>query len=194
MWLYLHGFESSPASEKAVLVGDFLRQQLTSEQSLARCYQVPAIPATVTATRELLMGLVEQHRQTPISGIVGSSLGGFWAHWLASQLACRALLINPAVYPAQLLQHYAGERIHPYSGERYHLQQADLDGLRQMQTELRDDAELWVLLQRGDETLDYRLAASFYRHQRLTIEAGGNHRFAGFSRYLPALQRFFSAP
>ena len=42
--------------------------------------------------------------------VVGSSLGGFYATWVAEETGCRAVLLNPAVDPARDLAASIGEQ------------------------------------------------------------------------------------
>ena len=47
-----------------------------------------------------------------------------------------------------------------------------------------------VLLQTGDETLDYREAADYYAASICHVEQGGDHSFCHFEKWLPAIARF----
>lgn len=185
MLLYLHGFESSPQSHK-----------VTQLKAFCKLYGIdvhcPQLPASMAATQALLDELVGQ----PWQGIVGSSLGAFWAHYMVSLQqgqfghAARAVLINPAVGPSQSLASYRGTRWHPYLEQTYELEQNAFETLAAMESKLRDDVALWVWLQTGDETLPYQRARRFYHSQRMLVEQGGHHRFDGFERYLPTLLKF----
>lgn len=181
MLLYLHGFESSPISSKAQAVEQLLAER--PESSVL----IPQLPYSMRATKNLLDQIVKEQ---PITAVMGSSLGGFWTHYVASQLGCRGVLINPAVAPGPRFTNYPRERYHPYLKTNYLLSDDDVAALAEAGDKLADNVDLLVLLQRADETLDYRDAAQFYQHQRLIIEVGGDHRFVGFERYLPTLLEF----
>lgn len=186
MLLYLHGFESSPESAKAQLVKAALEDH--PEQLL-----MPQLPASMQATKAMLDAHIEHYA---IGAVMGSSLGGFWSHYVASQImatqqrAIRGVLINPAVKPGPRFAGYEAKRVHPYLQEAYQLGESDIKSLNDAQQSLRQDLDLLVLLQQADETLDYRDAARFYQSQRMLIEQGGNHRFEGLERYLPTLLEF----
>lgn len=188
MLLYLHGFESSPASLKIVATEDFLRRQQLPVNMYA-----PQLPPRMKAIKELIDEVVGGAE--PPQAVMGSSLGGFWTHYAVSQLQlrnipARGVLINPAVHPAELMPAAPTLRQHPYTQEQYTLDKSDQETLVAAEQGLSDQVELLVLLQSGDETLDYRAARERYQHQRMIIEHAGDHSFVNFQRYLPAALEF----
>lgn len=188
MLLYLHGFESSPGSQKIGQTRQFLE-----ERSATIRLEAPQQPASMAAIRSVLDHYVDQSE--PPTAVIGSSLGGFWTHYVVSRLrqrghAVRGVLINPAVRPLAWMPPEAHQRVHPYTQEEYWLGPQDAEVLAAVQGELRDDVELLVLLQAADEVLDARMAQKRYSGQRMIIEQGGDHSFQNFPRYLPAVLEF----
>ncbi len=189
MLLYLHGFESSPASLKIRQTQDYLVSQGQSSELLC----APQLPPRMAAIKAFLDELLNQH---PIHGVMGSSLGGFWTHYVVSQLTrlqrpVRGVLINPAVHPQRLMPaDGVMQRVHPHTHEAYQLDHHDRETLDQVEQLLHPDVDLLVLLQAGDEQLDYREAREYYRRQRMIVEQGGDHSFVDFPRYLPAVLEF----
>jgi predicted esterase YcpF (UPF0227 family) len=113
--LYLHGFRSSPLSIKARIVGGWLAAQ--RPDVVWHCPQLSPSPAA--AVREVLEAIAGWPRAT--TGIVGSSLGGFYATVLAERLGptCRAvLLIRPSI--RRDLTRHIGEITAWHSDERFH--------------------------------------------------------------------------
>src|SRR5512145_1004181 len=110
MLIYIHGFNSSPASAKAQV----LKARLAS---LGRGAELaaPALPPSPVQAAALLDALALQHRG---AALVGSSLGGYYATWLAEKHGMRAVLLNPAVRPYELLGAYLGVQQNLYTGER----------------------------------------------------------------------------
>lgn len=101
------------------------------------------------------------------------------------------MLVNPAVTPYQLLVDYLGPQQNPYSGENYVLEPQHIDELKALDViTITQPQRLWVLLQQGDEVLDYRQAALKYAHCRLTIEANGDHSFCDFERFPATILQF----
>lgn len=181
--IYLHGFNSSPASQKARLL-----IQHCASLGLSDRLQVPALhhdPRQAIASAEALIAAAEQ----PV--LAGSSLGGYYATYLAQRHGLRALLINPAVLVAERFLHYLGPQQNYYSGEHWVLEQQHVDVLAELQTVPPTEAgqfEVW--LETGDETLDWRDAADFYKACIPDVREGGNHGYSRFAERLPELLAF----
>ncbi len=190
--IYLHGFLSSPQSFKCQL----MREHLAADHPRI-VYCAPQVSPYPEIAKQSLLTLVGNFRQGagcgPI-GLVGSSMGGFWASYLAERYQLPAVLVNPAVHPSRFMPDYLGQTLKPYSGEpqEYRLTPADVDTMRRLETELQQPlrGRYWLLAQRGDETLDCREAEDFYRGQRQTVEGGGDHGFQGFARYCEPIVEF----
>ena len=182
--LYLHGFNSSPRSIKARLMGEHLAR-LRPDIRLV-CPQLAATPAAAWSQIAAICDGLEG----PF-GVAGSSLGGFWATRVAELYGVRAVVINPAVNPHILLGDWLGEQLNPYTGERYVLtagHMAELAALRVNEPSCLE--RIWLLQQQGDEVLDYREALDYYRFARVCIQKGGDHSFIGFEHYCAQIIRF----
>jgi len=183
--LYLHGFLSSPASAKAQQARDYC-------QSRGLELDVPLINQPPTAAIEALRSrLSEGLARHGDAALIGSSLGGYYATYLAQAFDLPAALVNPAVYPYRLLQDYLGEQRNIYSGEVQQVTAEQVKELRAIEVEtLRQPENFLVMLQTGDETLDYREAPAKYAGAQLEITQGGDHSFQGFERQLPRILDF----
>ncbi|MFT6735456.1 MAG: putative esterase YcpF (UPF0227 family), partial [Polaribacter sp.] len=123
--------------------------------------------------------------------VMGSSLGGFYATYLAEQENIKAVLINPAVRPYELFDKYLGPNEHFYDGKTYILELKHIEQLQNINIEhLNRPNDQLLLLQTGDETLDYRLAIKKYRDCPSIIEPGGNHSYEGFMQKLSSIFYF----
>jgi predicted esterase YcpF (UPF0227 family) len=184
--LYLHGFNSSPDSYKAKLM-----QQYMNDAGLGEYIEIPVIPP---APREAI-NLLNQYATTINNdyglSVVGSSLGGFYATWLAEQFGCRAVLVNPAVRPHLLLAKYLGENVNYHTSEKWIFNETHIEQLRNLDVNQISQPERYLLMvQTGDETLDYRDAIDKYAGCPSIIEQGGDHAFTGFDRYLDKILAF----
>ncbi|PHS00652.1 MAG: esterase YqiA [Oceanobacter sp.] len=182
--LYLHGFLSSPASEKAQQMMA-LYQEHPELGSLSTPFVHFSPTEAMALAESQLLELKEKHDKV---WLVGSSLGGFYATWLAEKYEVPAVLINPAVRPFDLFRHYLGEHKHYHNGETYLLEAHHLDELEALHcADITHPKNLLLLLQTADETLDYRHAAELYRQCPAWVEGGGTHSFDGFIDRVPQM-------
>ncbi len=168
--IYLHGFASSSQSDKAMLVKDFFARELPDV-----CLHVPDIPYT---PREAWQELTALCQQTKPVALIGSSLGGFLATCLAERYQVPAALINPAVNPHYLLRQHLGRYFHPVRKKHYDVTADELPHLEALvPAQLQYPQQYLVLLQTGDEVLDYRHALQFYADSQLDVQEGGDHAY-----------------
>lgn len=184
MLLYLHGFCSSPASRKAQTLGARLAERGRAGEFV--CPALSHVPERAVAQAEALISA----SASPVT-LVGSSLGGFYATWLAQRHGLRAVLVNPAVLAPISLADFVGPQTNLYSGETFDFTPAHVDQLRKLELPAVDHPErLWLLVETGDEVLDYREAVRWYAGARQTVLAGGDHSFTRWTAYLDEIIAF----
>ena len=183
--IYLHGFLSSPQSQKAVQFLEYVRAHhpdLTIE--------IPQLANYPNDALAIIEQLVSKHKGKKLR-FIGSSLGGFLSTFMVEKYSGKAVLINPAVRPFELLVDFLGEHINPNTQQSFLLEKKHIDELRQLDTPtLNPASDYWVLLQTADETLDYREAETKYQDYKLSIQQGGDHSFQDFQRFLPDIFSF----
>jgi uncharacterized protein len=184
MLIYLHGFNSSPQSFKARLLRERL-EALGHGHDFA-CPALDHRPAEAMAQVEALLANASSAATT----LVGSSLGGFYATWLAERYGMRAALINPAVRPYDLLSQYLGAQKNLYTAQEYELTPRHLDELRALEVEAITPERYFLLVETGDEVLDYRAAVARYRGCQQRIIQGGDHGCSDFGRHLDVILSF----
>ena len=187
--IYLHGFQSSSNSIKGQLLKQYVG--LSSEMHI----HLPDLNMPPLQTIEKLNNLITDLQDV---ALVGSSLGGFYATHLVAKHGVPAVLINPAMRPWKLFKDLFGDEHLPYKvSDTWTLDDAQLKDLEQLAVPFVQDADkLLVLLQQGDEVLDYREAERYYSavsHQSMLItEANGNHAMDNFAEKIPMVLRFLS--
>lgn len=185
MIFYLHGFRSSPASKKASQIRAALEAR-----GLADRYLCPQLPASPHAAVELAETLAAGADADTLA-LIGSSLGGYYATWLAERLGCRAALLNPAITPYDDLRAYLGEQPVFFSDDRIDMKPAYLDELRALAVSRITRPERYFLLAAtGDELIDYRTMVARYAGCRQHVIQGSDHQITDFARYLPEVLAF----
>lgn len=178
MLIYVHGFNSSALSFKAGLLGSRM-----AELGRAGEFACPELPHRPAQAIELLERVVKSALpQRP--ALIGSSLGGFYATWLAERHGLRAVLVNPAVRPYELLKDAIGPQTNLYTGARYDFTQDHLAELRALEVPAVTPERYLLIVRTGDEVLDYRDAVRRYRDSEQVVDEGGDHGFGDFGRYL----------
>ena len=184
MILYLHGFRSSPQSHKARQ----LMAHMASRGLLDRfwCGQLPVSPAQAIAAVEKEIAAAA----TPVT-LVGSSLGGYYATHLAEKHGLRAVLINPAVLAHLSLAEFVGQQTNLYTGEVFEFRPEYIEEMRAMAVpRISQPGNFLLMVETGDEVLDYRKAVAAYAGCGQVVLEGGDHSFKRFGEYLDAILEF----
>jgi len=188
--VYLHGFRSSPQSVKANQVAAAVAA--LPDRIRPRLF-VPALevgPATAIASISAWIA-AKIERPSESLTIVGSSLGGFYATHLAERTGARAVLVNPSIRPQDDLKRYLGVQTNLYTGEPFVVTEAHFAELASLAVaRITRPERYWLLVQAGDEVLDYREAVRFYAGAWQLVEGGGDHTFQRFDAQIPAILRF----
>jgi predicted esterase YcpF (UPF0227 family) len=184
MILYLHGFLSSPASGKA-------RQMQAAMAALGRDddFLCPALPVSPRAAAEVILALAQLEAPDRLA-VVGSSLGGFYATWLAERVGCRAALLNPAIRPYDHLFTEPGWHT-DYAGTAVEIRPEFADELRALATGgLTRPERYFLVAATGDQVIDYRDMLEEYGGCRTRLIEGSDHALSDFPVYLPEVLDF----
>jgi uncharacterized protein len=185
MILYLHGFRSSPSSFKARLIA--ARMHALGRDAEYHCPQLPASPRDAVALATGLAGTVTSDQLT----LVGSSLGGYYATYLAEQLGCRAVLLNPAVVPPRELEKHVGVTTAYHSDAPFEFKREYIEELEALAVERITQPERYFLLAAtGDEILDWREMVAHYSGARHCVIQGSDHGISEFDQYVDQVLGF----
>lgn len=192
MILYLHGFRSSPQSYKARLMAAALAERGQSDQ-----WWCPQLPASPRAAME--QALARAQAWLSAGGrcedlvVVGSSLGGFYATWLAERVHCRAIVLNPVVHAARDLATQVGTHRTYHGDAIFEFLPVHVDELAQAEAQVParlEPARYFLLAATGDEVLDWSEMRERYAGCRQRIIEGGDHGLSEFADWLPEVLAF----
>lgn len=182
MIVYLHGFNSSPQSHKAQVLKRYME-----DRGLVAEFACPALPVTARAALGVIQRVVKG--RAPVC-YVGSSLGGLYATYLVESEGGKAVLINPAIDPHIGLHAYLGPQKNLYTGEPYELTERHLDEWRALYAPTITPERYLLLVETGDEVLDYRRAVSRYEGAEQVVVPGGDHSLQSFPQHLARILSF----
>ena len=187
--LHIHGFNSSPYSLKAEMSRHYFQTHFPDVNFI--CPQLANTPNEAIAQLTHLIDTAKDENWS----LIGSSLGGYFAHYLANKYHLRAVLINPAIKPFLLLEDYIGEQKNPYTDNTYQVTEQhmiDLKAIEQSAINVDDEEKnnYLIMVQTGDEVLDYQEAVDKFQHCHVIKEQGGDHSFIGFDEKLPIIAEF----
>ncbi len=182
MLIYIHGFNSSPASSKAQLLK--ARLEALGRGSEFSAPALPHSPAQAAATLDALAA------GNPGAALVGSSLGGYYATYLVEKHRLKAVLLNPAVRPYELLIDHLGPQQNLYTGERYVFTALHVEELRALEVSAITRERYLLIAATADEVLDYRAAVDRYAGCRQIVIDGGDHGLSNFEDYVEPVLGF----
>lgn len=179
MLLYIHGFRTTKESHKAQLLESYYNANniIIADHSLIPHQAIKDLEKSIEANN--------------ITGIIASSLGGYYATYLSEKYNLKTVLINPSVRPYETLVKALGEN-ERQDGLKFTWKEEHLSMLKEFKVEKSTIENYFLFLQKGDEVLDYRIADTFYKGCKLIIEEGGNHRFKGFGRFFDEVSKFLN--
>lgn len=185
MLIYIHGFNSSAQSGKARELATWL-----AARGLAESWACPDLPHRPAEAIALLEGLIVASRGK--AKLIGSSLGGYLAAHLAEKHDLRAVYINPCVAcHAKLADEVGRPQKNWHTGAEYIFTAEHAAELAALRTERLSRPENHLLLvETGDEVLDYREAVDYFAGARQIVLEGGDHGFSRFADYIPTIVEF----
>ena len=186
--LYLHGFRSSPASNKARMMA-----AAVSSRHPIVTWLCPALPASPKqAMAEVLQAIADWPKEH--MAVVGSSLGGFYATWLAERLGCKAVLFNPAVHPARDLAAYIGDNSLWHDPQQsFSFDPVYVDELQAQEVaHISHPERYFAVIAKGDEVLNWREMTGHYPGAAIKLLPAGDHALSDFDQHLDEVLGFLA--
>jgi predicted esterase YcpF (UPF0227 family) len=182
MIIYIHGFGGTGKGVKATAFRNYFSKQKISFIAPSLSY----VPDLAIATLEELISTYDE----PIH-FIGSSLGGFYALYLSQKYHTKAVLINPSIYPYETLSHYIGDAKNFYDDSTFAWQEQHITMLHQYEIDHVDQKNILLMVQEGDQTLNFQKAINFLPDAKIIREKGGSHSFDGIEEHFERVLRFF---
>lgn len=185
MTIYIHGFGSSGQGKKANLFRQYYH-------SIGEPFIAPSLSYVPELAISTLEELINSYGSV---SLIGSSLGGYYAIYLAEKYQLRAVLINPAVQSAKTLKRavdMTGLALNYYDGSHFGWQESHLEVLKAYTVEDVVSDNYLLMVQKGDDVLDYREAVAKVPHATMIIEEGGTHTFEGIEQYFGKIRDFLA--
>jgi predicted esterase YcpF (UPF0227 family) len=159
----------------------------------------PQLPPSPQAAMALIQSGTASWPKASMA-VIGSSLGGFYASCLAAQTGCKAVLLNPAVYPARDLAKHIG--VHTswhdpadafvfkpeYIDELEHFSSSILNS--SLSISEQSQSSILLIAAKGDEVLDWREMTARYPHAQHKLLEGGDHALSDFDDHVADVLSF----
>jgi len=190
--LYLHGFRSSPSSAKAQKMTGIVASRHAGVTWY--CPQLPPSPAAaMTGVMAHIAGWPHEAGFKSMA-VVGSSLGGFYATWVAEKMKCKAVVLNPAVDPARDLAKYIGEQTTWHDpNQTFFFKPEFIKELRALEAgPLRRAENYLAIIAKGDEVLNWQEMSARYRRAKVKLVEGSDHALSDFDQHLPEILAFIN--
>jgi predicted esterase YcpF (UPF0227 family) len=188
--VYLHGFRSSPRSSKAVLTGQAIAALSTPEHPFE--WYCPQLVASPKASMDMVIQHIDSSKHDRLI-VMGSSLGGYYANYLAEKYGCKAVALNPAVRAPRELESHVGMLTSYDTDEPYDFRPEYIDELKDLQVEsISNPARYFLMAAKGDELLDWQEMVDFYKGSEQLVLEGSDHGISEYPEHLPQVLKFIS--
>lgn len=182
MIIYIHGFGGSAKGVKA----SSLRKALKEHNILA-----PTLSYNPDLAIDTLEQIINSYKKYENIYLIGSSLGGFFSIYLAKKYNLKAVLINPATDPINILSTLVGQALNFGDLSKFEWNQNHVDTLKKYYVKDINPKNYMLLAQTGDEMIDYKIAKKELKGCIQIIEQGGNHGFENIEKYINDILNFF---
>ena len=184
--LYFHGFASSSDSNKAKILSSYISKISPNTKLI-----IPDLDNNFKKAISQIELLIKNSNKS--ISFVGSSLGGYFASYFAEIHNTKAILINPAIPPLKGFDIYLGENKNYSTGERFHIKKEDISFLRGLSTkEYLNQENTLILMESGDEVLQYKETSKFFKGCFIDIVFGGSHSYESMEKKLKKISNFLN--
>ncbi|MCK5120381.1 MAG: hypothetical protein KAQ91_00285 [Methylococcales bacterium] len=196
--IYLHGFNSASLD----LAGDLLasKQKLVVLERFCQQHKIKFYTPNVDYRdfEQVISDLTQSFLDIEAEGykvfFMGSSLGGFTSEYMAIKTQRKAIMINPAIEPAELLVQFIGVSENFELKQPYDWTQAHCDQYRSYENALKQASDNLVnriiLLDMADELIDsYKTQKQYAQRAEIIAYEGGSHSFEHIEEALSVIEK-----
>ena len=182
--LYFHGFASSSDSDKAKII-----KKHVSKFSKKLKIFTPDLSNEFKEANSQIQKLIDENEKDFV--FMGSSLGGYYANFYGNIYNSKVILINPAIPPLKGFEEYLGENENYSTGEKFIVTKEDIKFLRTLVAKkFSNQNNTLILLESGDDVLNYIETAKYFRGSNIDITFGGSHSYESISNKLEKIVKF----
>ena len=182
--LYFHGFKSSSDSTKAKDLHKFISRRTRNTILIT-----PNIHDNFHDAHDQIINLIESNQ--PNIFFMGSSLGGYYASFFSQKYNKKAVLINPAIPPLKDFEMHLGKNKNYSNGNKFIITKNDIDYIRSLSyKKILKPKNLMILLESGDEILNYNDTSSYFSGSHIDVLYGGDHSYSSFKEKFNKIQDF----
>ena len=179
--IYLHGFNSSAESKKSKILDSYLeKEKLIHLES-------PNLNNSPKKAISQIEKIIRENSSRVC--LIGSSLGGLYATFVANKYNLKSVTINPVVTNhISGMRDLVGSHKNFHSEEEYEFTLKDYFDLRKLGLEkLKKPLNHFCLIKMSDEVLDHNITFSFFSKSYVLSEKGGNHSYDDFFEKIPLI-------
>lgn len=181
MIIYIHGFGGSGQGSKAKLFREYFK-------SAGKDFIAPSLSYVPELAIKTLEELIESYHED--IQLIGSSLGGFYTIYLANKYNLKAVLLNPSIFPYKTLARTLDKAPNFYDESSFEWKESHLVMLENYKVSEVKQSNFMVLVQKGDELLDFQEAVDKFSNAKVIVEDGGNHGFDGIERHFERIREY----
>ena len=175
--VYIHGFASSGKSVKSLSLYD----SFPEDEVVA-----PDFPVDPVVVEQMVEKIVSDYYSTPSYAgpvvFVGTSLGGFWAHYFAQKYDAIGVVVNPSIKPSQTMAARIGQPLTNYAtGEAIEITEQTVAEFVEREKYLQGNTNGYLLhlfLAKDDDKLPWEATAKELKFANsVTVTDTGGHRY-----------------
>ena len=179
--IYLHGFNSSAESKKSKILDSYLeKEKLINLES-------PNLNNSPKKAISQIEKIIKESSSRVC--LVGSSLGGLYATFVADKHNLKSVTINPVVKNhISGMRDLVGSHKNFHSDEEYEFTLKDYFDLQKLGLlKLKKPLNHFCLVKMSDEVLDHNITFAFFSKSYVLSEKGGNHSYDDFFEKIPLI-------